>query len=251
MRVPLLLFILLAACAPVPAAPTPTPTAAADGSQPVIVTLTFDDGNADNFPVAQLMQQNGLQGTFYIPSGMVGKPGFMTWDQLHTLQADGQEIGGHSYDHMKLGGLDTAALHHEICDDRQNLIDHGFTPVSFAYPFGNFEAPTEAMLKQCGYLGARTILGGPQHFPIADPYAVLALPYIVSDTNLAKLQRYISQARTEGGGWVILTFHHVCDGCDYFSVKPDVMDKYIPWLAGQRNMGHVTVKTFGEVMQGK
>ncbi len=244
-----LLFLLLASCAPV-AAPVPTATPAVSPQDP-IVSITFDDGDADNFPVGALLQQYGLHATFYIPSGLVGKPGYMTWDQLTTLQAAGNEIGGHSLDHIKLSGLDTTQLHHEICDDKTNLTDHGFNPVSFAYPFGNYDPNVKEMLKECGYAGARTVHDGPQPLPVTDPYAARAFPYVVSDTDLSKLQRYISGTRKEGGGWVILVFHHVCDSCDYFAVRTDVMNRFIPWLASQQSLGHVQVKTFGEVITGR
>lgn len=210
--------------------------------------MTFDDSDADNFPVGALLQQYGLHATFYIPSGLVGRTGFMTWEQLHSLQAAGNEIGGHSLDHIKLSGLDTTALHHEICDDRQNLTDHGFDPISFAYPFGNYDPNVKEMLKQCGYAGARTVRDGPQPLPLTDPYGVRAFPYVVNDTNLSKLERYINGTRQDGGGWVILIFHHVCASCDYFAVRPDVMNTFIPWLAAQQKSHRLEVKTFGEML---
>jgi peptidoglycan/xylan/chitin deacetylase (PgdA/CDA1 family) len=246
-----LLFLLLSACAPV-AAPAPSAAPAASFTalpHDPIVSITFDDGDADNFPVGALLQQYGLHATFYIPSGLVGQPGYMSWDQLKTLQAAGNEIGGHSLDHIKLSGLDITKLRHEICDDKTNLVDHGFAPISFAYPFGNYDPNVKEVLKECGYVGARTVRDGPQALPLTDPYGARAFPYVVSDTDLSKLQRYISGTRKEGGGWVILVFHHVCDSCDYFAVRNDVMNRFIPWLAAQQSQGHLQVKTFGEVLQ--
>jgi peptidoglycan/xylan/chitin deacetylase (PgdA/CDA1 family) len=234
----------LSACAPF-STPSATPTAAPGAP---VVTLTFDDGNADNFPVVALLQQYRLRATFYIPSGLVGHNGFMTWEQLRSVQAAGNEIGGHSLDHVTLSGLDTTNLRHEVCDDRRNLTDHGFNPISFAYPFGNYNAGVKNMVKQCGYLGARTVHDGPQPLPLSDPYAARAFPYVVSDTHLGKLQRYVNGTRQDGGGWVILVFHHVCDSCDYFSVRPDEMNSFVRWLAEQRSLGRVVVKTFAEML---
>jgi peptidoglycan/xylan/chitin deacetylase (PgdA/CDA1 family) len=239
-----LLLCVLAACTPGKPAATPMPVL-----KPVIVTLTFDDGDADNFAILPVLQQYGLHATFYIPSGLTGKPNYMTWDQLKALQAAGNEIGGHSLDHMKLGGLGTAQLQHEICDDRQNLVDHGLSPLSFAYPFGNYDGNTKAMIQQCGYAGARTIAGGPQRFPLPDPFAVRAMPYVVSDTDLAKIQRYVTGSRSEGAGWVVLIFHHVCDSCDYYAVRPDILNQLIHWLARQQTLGNVNVETFGEALR--
>jgi hypothetical protein len=228
----------------IPAASTPTPTPVKQ--QDTLVSLTFDDGNADNYPVAAVLKQYGLHATFYIPSGLVGSKGFMSWEQLQTLQNDGNEIGGHTLDHIKLGGLDPGTLRHEICDDRQNLMEHGLKPISFSYPFGNYDAQVSRTVKDCGYSSARTILGGPQRMPLPNPDALLSFPYIVNDTGLSKLEAYVGGTRREGGGWVIFIFHHVCDSCDFFSVKPQVMNDYIPWLAEQQSAGHIKVLTVGE-----
>jgi peptidoglycan/xylan/chitin deacetylase (PgdA/CDA1 family) len=243
----ILLGWMLSACTPsTPASPTPTQTSGKP--QATLVSLTFDDGNADNFASAAVLKQYGLHATFYIPSGLVGNKGFMTWDQLQSLQNDGNEIGGHTLDHLKLGGLDPATLRHEICDDRRNLMDHGFDPVSFAYPFGNYDQQVRQMVMDCGYSDARTIRGGPENTSPSDPYALLAFPYVVADTSLDKLERYVGGTRKEGGGWVIFIFHHVCDSCDYYSVKLDVMNKYISWLAEQQSYGHIKVETVGQVV---
>ena len=231
--------------------PAPTPTQTPRPPQDTVVSLTFDDGNADNFTIEPVLKEYGLHATFYIPSGLTGTPGFMTWDQLQVLQADGNEIGGHTLGHVKLQGLDTPSLKHQICDDRTNLINHGFNPISFAYPFGNFDEHVQQMVQYCGYLSARTVIGGLETIPPADPYALRPSPYIVSDTNLAKLERYVWQTRKNGGGWVILIFHHVCNACDFFSVKPDVFDGFIPWLAQQQSAGHAKVMTVGEVISPK
>ena len=105
------------------------------------------------------------------------------------------------------------------------------------------------MVQDCGYASARTIRAGPDSVPPIDPFELRAYPYIVSDTSFSKLQRYVSGVRKEGGGWLILIFHHVCDGCDYFAVSPDVLQRFIPWLAEEQAQGRVHVRTVGEIIQ--
>ena len=41
----------------------------AQAAGPTVVSLTFDDGNADQMTAAQIMNTYGLDGTFYITSG--------------------------------------------------------------------------------------------------------------------------------------------------------------------------------------
>lgn len=240
--------LLLAACNSIAnAQPTGIPPRK---PQPTIVSLTFDDGKADNFDVEPLLKANGLHATFYISTELTGTPGYMTWDQLKILQEDGNEIGGHTLNHTSVRGLDAEALKSQICDDRMNLLDRGFKAVSFAYPFGSYDENAKKMAKDCGYASARAVRGGPDTIPPTDLYALVGLPYIVDDTRLGKIERYVTETRRNGEDWVILIFHHVCDSCDYFSVKPDVINGFIPWLAQQQSKGNVKVMTIGEVILG-
>ena len=228
--------------------PTSTATTPPKVHRDTVVSLTFDDGNADNFSIEPLLKANGLHATFYITSGRVGTAGFMTWEQLQILQNDGNEIGGHTFNHIKAEGLSTASLRHQICDDRKNLLDHGFKAISFAYAFGYYDEQAKRMVKECGYSSARGARCDPAH--PNDPYALGGFPYIVNDTDLGKIERYIREARMGGGGWVILIFHHVCASCDYFSVSPEIMNDFIPWLAQHQGRGNLKVMTVGEVISG-
>jgi peptidoglycan/xylan/chitin deacetylase (PgdA/CDA1 family) len=236
--------LLVRACGPAATAPPPASPAGRD----TIVSLTFDDGNADNFDAASVLDQHNLRATWYIPSGLVGTPGYMSWDQLQALQAAGHEIGGHSLDHARLDGLPSAELQHQVCDDRRALQARGFEASSFAYPFGAYDPAATQAVQDCGYLSARTIGAGPDSIPPLDPFQLRAYPYIVNDTAFSKLQRYVSGVRKEGGGWLILIFHHVCDDCDYFAVAPGVFQRFVPWLAEEQAQGRVKVRTVGEII---
>ncbi|HET6845501.1 MAG TPA: polysaccharide deacetylase family protein [Anaerolineales bacterium] len=236
--------LLFAGCDGAAAPRTPTPAAPSQ----TIVSLTFDDGDADNFQAAALLDQYKLRATWYIPSGLVGTAGYMTWDELLALQSSGHEIGGHSLQHTRLDGLPAAELKRQVCDDRDALKSHGFQPISFAYPFGAYDPAATKMVQDCGYLSARTIGAGPDSIPPIDPYQLRAYPYIVQDTSFSKLQRYVSGVRKDGGGWLILIFHHVCAGCDYFSVPPDVFQRFIVWLAEEQAQGRVKVHTVGDII---
>src|SRR5450631_2548944 len=66
---------------------------------PTVVSLTFDDSNADQLPAEQMMKANGLPATFYTVSGWVGASGYLTRANLATISADGNEIAGHTITH--------------------------------------------------------------------------------------------------------------------------------------------------------
>ena len=116
-----------------------------------VVSLTFDDGSADQYAARPILAAHGMAGTFYIISGLTGKYAYyMTWDQVRGLAEDGNEIGGHTLDHVKLTTVPPAEQRRQVCEDRRNLIGRGFRPTSFAYPESDVNASVEAVVK-CRY----------------------------------------------------------------------------------------------------
>ncbi|MDP1714654.1 MAG: polysaccharide deacetylase family protein [Anaerolineales bacterium] len=215
-----------------------------------VVSLTFDDGAADNYDVRSILAQNDLHATFYVVSGFTGMDGYMTEEQLRGLYEDGNEIGGHSLDHVNLTEISGDDLKKEICQDYANLMDYGFRVTSFAYPFGHYDEEAKQAVIDCGYASARGVSGGPETIPPADKYALRAMPYIVNDTSVTKMMRYITSVEQEGGGWAIFVFHRVCDGCSQYTVDLDTFSKFAARIADQKQNGLV-IKTIDEVINGK
>ena len=241
---PISLIVLIAGCIAAPAAPPPVPPPQTPMVfKNTIVSLTFDDGAADNYVVRETLKLHHLHATFYIISGYVGKDGFMTIAQIKDLYADGNEIGAHTVTHPKLSTLSLADQKKEICQSRTDLMAMGFTITSFSYPYGDFLDETEPIVKDCGFTSGRAVAGG----SLDDPFNLPALPYIVSDTRLPKMIRYVNNVEQEGGRWAIFVFHRVCKKCDYFSVTPETFDEFARWLEEQKDHGLV-IKTVEEVM---
>ena len=71
----------------------------------VVVSLTFDDGLQNQYTLGFLraLQPHHLNGTFYNISGLNNvDPQHMTWAELTALNDGGNEIGGHTVDHVNL-----------------------------------------------------------------------------------------------------------------------------------------------------
>jgi peptidoglycan/xylan/chitin deacetylase (PgdA/CDA1 family) len=179
-------------------------------------------------------------------SSFIGTDGYMSESDLRALYADGNEIGGHTLSHAPLNDLHGEQLRDEICTDRSNLQALGFDVDSFAYPGGQINDESKQTVKDCGYSNARVVVDGPETIPPADMFALRAMPYIVGDTRFSKVQRYINSVEQNGGGWAILIFHHVCDGCDYYSISPETFTKFANWLGEQQKNGLV-IQTVREV----
>src|SRR5215204_6254704 len=83
--------------------------------RPTIVSLTFDDGTADQYVVRAMLAHNSIKATFYVNSNKIGRTSpFLTWDELSDLAADGNEVGGHTPDHVDLTKLRTTEATRQV-----------------------------------------------------------------------------------------------------------------------------------------
>jgi peptidoglycan/xylan/chitin deacetylase (PgdA/CDA1 family) len=224
-----------------------SPPRAHAATVPTIVSLTFDDGSASEYWALAQLQQYNMAGTFYINSARVGTSSYyMTWSQIHDLYNAGNEIGGHTAMHVNLPQTDPVEAKRQICDDRVNLINQGFQPTDFAYPFGAYNANIEQMVASCGYDSARTTVNGVETVPPLDPYAI---HQGASSSKLSDYENAVLNAESHGGGWVPLVFHQICDACDANWITQSDFTSLLAWLQGQEANG-VVVQRVQDVING-
>jgi peptidoglycan/xylan/chitin deacetylase (PgdA/CDA1 family) len=220
-----------------------------------VVSFTFDDAYEDQWLYSvPLLQAHHITATYYVITIDPDESHkcCMSWAQLDTLQAEGNDIGGHTITHPNLTKLNRAQMTQEVCGGRLDLINNGITdPRSFAYPFGLSNPTAESVVRQCGYTTARA--GGGisssntiPSFPYAEsipPRDAYALRTIAVDgaqpEKLPDLEAYVSAAATHGGGWLVITFHDVCHAkaSDYAdcmskfgSIDDTVFGQFLDWL---------------------
>lgn len=220
----------------------PQPVAAVDAGPSTVVSVTFDDGLANQLVAASIMDAAGMDGTFYVNSGRIGSSSkYMTRIQLEDLAAAGHEIGGHSISHLNLPALTQEGQRRQICNDRNTLMSWGFGVKNFAYPFSAFDATTKSMVAECGYVSARRVsdlasqnacigCAVAETRPPRDPLEIRTPDSIKVDTTMDSLKGYVTQAENGGGGWVPLVFHNICDGCDPNAITPAAFQEFITWL---------------------
>jgi peptidoglycan/xylan/chitin deacetylase (PgdA/CDA1 family) len=61
--------------------------------------LTFDDGLESALGASEIVESLGWRAHFFIVTGSVGRPGFMTREQVRDLHARGHIVGSHSVSH--------------------------------------------------------------------------------------------------------------------------------------------------------
>ncbi|MFJ6001227.1 polysaccharide deacetylase family protein [Arthrobacter sp. NPDC092385] len=232
---------------------------AAQAVNPTVVSLTFDDGNADQLPAVQILNSRGLKGTFYIPSGYIDSPGYMSQADVRGLATAGHEIGSHTVTHPDLAALPADEATRQVCNDRANLTGMGFRITSFAYPFASSTAALETTVRNCGFNSARGLGDVQTRFscagcrlaetiPPVNPYNTAAPDQVDTTWTLADLQRTVTQAEP-GGGWVQLTFHRFGPaGTDPLAITPALFDQFAAWL--KTRPATTTVKTVDQVIGG-
>ena len=125
------------------------------------LAVTFDDGDRSvlehAFPV---MSELGVPATVFVPTGFVGAPGLLGWDELRLLATAGWEIGSHTVTHARLTVLNDGALDQELRVSRELIEAQLGVPCrSIAYPYGESDERVRAAAGRTGYTAACTTGG--------------------------------------------------------------------------------------------
>jgi len=132
-------------------------------SRPVVIT--FDDGYADLFTTAfPILAEHRFKAVAYIVSGFVGRPGYVTSDQVLQLDHNGIEIASHTVDHADLARSSAGSTMRELVDSKrwlEQLVGHPV--IDFAYPSGKFNAQVVAEVQRAGYDTAVTTMDSVEH----------------------------------------------------------------------------------------
>ncbi|HLW15731.1 MAG TPA: polysaccharide deacetylase family protein [Actinomycetota bacterium] len=124
-----------------------------------VVAITFDDATEDQYINAwPVLLRDHLRATFYVPTGRVGQPGYLTWAQIKEMRSSGLiEFGAHTITHRDLTKMSRAEAWHEIAGGKSILEKELGVPVtSFAYPFGTFGEREVTMAFLAGFSSALT-----------------------------------------------------------------------------------------------
>jgi peptidoglycan/xylan/chitin deacetylase (PgdA/CDA1 family) len=160
--------------------------------------LTFDDGHESNCALAlPLLLEAGFSATFYVTAGWIGRPPYMSWEQLKEVAAAGMEIGSHSLTHRPPASLTPAELRTEMADSRKLLEDRlGRAVLSASSPTGFFNPRMPLIVREIGY---RALCIGRIALwrDLDDPYCIPRIP-VKQATGPGDFRRMIL-----GDAWLI------------------------------------------------
>ena len=238
--------------------------APATAATPTVVSIEWHDGNRDSIGALRILTDHGMHATWLVNTAPIlsGSPANLTPRQLQRIEAAGSEVGGHTLDHVNVQPLPVDEARREVCEDRNNLLDMGLHPTTFAYPFASFDAGSEDVAHYCNYNDASATAGltlkGPaaNTIPPEDPYAIRTVNAIKHSTKLTTMERYVANAeafaQANGSAWVVFVFHHLCEKhvkCGPYTVSSQKFADFLTYLQGETANG-VVVQTVAGVVGG-
>lgn len=164
------------------------------------LTLSYDDGVEQDIRLMEIMDKNGLKGTFNLNSGLFAPEGCvypegtihrrLTKRQAKELYTDsGHEIAVHGLTHPFLEKLPDNMVMWELLKDRENLENEFHTIVrGMAYPFGTYNNTTVECLKKAGLVYGRTVISS-HSFTIPEDWLTLPATCHHDDPELMNLAK--------------------------------------------------------------
>lgn len=156
-------------------------------------SLSVDDAFRSFYDVGMpIIRRYGFPVTLFINTDSVGTSGYLNWDEIKELAAEGVEIGNHTASHAYLVEMEPAEtfsqwkkrIKGDIERAQDQFEDHlGFRSDIFAYPFGEYSPAVIEIVQGLGFKGAfaqqsGVIFSGSNRFilprfPMGGPFATL------------------------------------------------------------------------------
>ncbi|MDP3975838.1 MAG: polysaccharide deacetylase family protein [bacterium] len=123
------------------------------------IVLTFDDGYADHYQVAQHLNGKGMKGVFFVIPDLIGQDGYLSWTQLQKMVSWGMEIGLHNNADLTTAGPNYLT---DFIGNSKTLLESqiGISVIAYAYPSGRYSEAALEALKALGIQFARTLNPG-------------------------------------------------------------------------------------------
>ena len=132
-----------------------------------VVTTSWDDGHKLDLKLANLLQKYNIKGTFYISP-------FYLKDRLSETEIKQldryHEIGAHTLTHVDLRSISIKEAENEIGNSKlylEKVLGHELN--MFCYPKGLYNEQIKKIVRNYGFLGARTCNYGSFKLP-TDPF---------------------------------------------------------------------------------
>ncbi|MCX5799068.1 MAG: polysaccharide deacetylase family protein [Proteobacteria bacterium] len=149
------------------------------------ITSSWDDRNALDLKLADLLNKYGVKGTFYVQRKRNSRS--LSDEEVKRISDAGFEIGAHSLSHRDLTTLSLTEAREEIRDSKAYLEDLLGRKVNmFCYPRGKYNGSIVELVKEAGFVGARTVEAFTFHVPsdlfcFGTTLQVFPFPFLFTD----------------------------------------------------------------------
>lgn len=219
------------------------------GGKSKAFTMSYDDGVEQDIRLIELMQKQGVKGTFNLNSDCFAAPGTtypagqvhrrMTQEQCLALyQREGVEVAGHATGHGFLQLLPQPAAILQIVEDRKNLERlTGKIVRGFAYPYGTFNDTVVESLRACGVAYARTTLST-HKFDMPTDWLRLNPTCHHNDERLFELTDQFLNESPRREPWLFYLWGHAYEfeGRDNWNL----IEEFLPRIGGHEDVWYAT-----------
>ncbi|MGE5308179.1 MAG: polysaccharide deacetylase family protein [Deltaproteobacteria bacterium] len=134
------------------------------------VMITFDDGYLSDFTLARpVLEKTGLNAVSFITTSYIGKPGYMTWEQVRELGRSGTfSVQSHTHTHPFLEFLTEAQVRDELLRSKRLIESQcGCSVTALSFPGGSFSSGVARLAQDAGYRYLFSSMPGITRLPVA------------------------------------------------------------------------------------
>ncbi len=150
------------------------------------IAITFDGGYSDfNEYAVPALAKYKFPVTVFLQSGNMGKPGFMTKDQIIKLAEENERItfGSNGMSGKNLNSINGADAYNEISSSKIGLQKELEIIIPyFSYPQGGFMPTLERLVQESGYRGACALTPG-RNYSNHNPFIIKRTAITYADDN--------------------------------------------------------------------
>lgn len=226
-----------------------TPFMRYPGGKAKALTFSYDDGITQDRRLVEVLNRNGLKGTFNLNSGFFGMQQNEYQQNLTPEEAaalytpGGHEVAVHTVSHPYLEKLSDERVLYEIMEDRHRIEELCHTVVKgMAYPWGTYSDRVIRLAKAAGIVYSRTIVSTGD-FRIPDDWFRLTATCHHSDPRLMELaKQFVGQTPADQPydrtPWLFYVWGHSYEFD--MSRNWNVIEDFASYMAGRSDIWYAT-----------
>ena len=211
-----------------------------------VISIIFDDNYANQLTYAwPLIEERGIVGTFYVLTNTANTTGYISYTELQTLQAAGNEIASHSVTHTNFASLTDQQIRDECSDSKAILESNGLIISNFAYPGGVTDNHIDSIVDDY-YTSGRTAYIPP--YIVDLPANQFRIP-VINEENQANelelLKNMVDQVYNTQN-WGIFLFHNIIpeDHSSLYTTSQEDFEAFLDYILAKE----VTTRTVNQVL---